>query len=474
LKKVLLIFTILLITSILYAKTLPDKYYEIKSALYLEPENPQGSLGGIKYSKEKDLEIVLSLVDIIEKQKIIDREIKDERRFITNAFRLLLPITEYDNTMEAYNDNYAKCPEPKKTHYLLTKRWRADEAVQFYAEKRGVPEAEAKEAIDAYNTLLNPLTKKEGERKYYKLFKKKVYYPVVINWYLSVLREKNSEIIKFYKKHFKRMPLKKLANSDLNLLLYNFMLAYPNREKDEEIIGAFLKKANKKPKDFVGYDKVSDREKDVLLETLCDEKIIFNIELKKELIEFIKNNKFLVESRNGENLIKAGAKTFILQNNDLFKINDETIKKLKGNRRAIWNMWDKHDYDYIDYNYREHLYQDHLFSEWVISVMIEAIESNNQTAIWHSCYKLIEYFDKIDKGLVTKALLKAQNVAKGESKKAVDLLLALIDDNYKSEYLIKSPDGEKAIFFRYGGVRRSYSRIWVKHNGKGVIIKSCV
>lgn len=176
-KKILIIAILFFLQAMAFGnwyanKILPKEYYEIKRQLWIEDDN---SYAAIRFSKEKDLEIIISLFEILKNYKPDTQEIIDERYYIQSAFHVLMPITEYENYAEAYSDDFKLCDEKKQRYYLTLKEWSGDEYVNFIMKEYNYKKESAVEIVKALRLMKEKQNYEKGKLLVKELFNRDIY-----------------------------------------------------------------------------------------------------------------------------------------------------------------------------------------------------------------------------------------------------------------------------------------------------------
>lgn len=317
-KKILIIAILFFLQAMAFGnwyanKILPKEYYEIKRQLWIEDDN---SYAAIRFSKEKDLEIIISLFEILKNYKPDTQEIIDERRFIESAFITLMPITEYKDYNEATLDDFQQISKQKRKYYLIIKEWEKEKAINYYI-KRGYPKEISEEMINAIWTIRKKSSYEQGKRMFKKLFDNKVYDINFLYAYFSFINEEDKEknILQFYESHFDHVTEKQLNDRELGTVLKILMKYCRKKQKEKELLNKFFNKMN------VGgsYSEIinsSDQTKDTILEIICNEDIIMDINLRKKVIEFLRKNKEIIDNREKGYWLKERTKKFLIENKD--------------------------------------------------------------------------------------------------------------------------------------------------------------
>ena len=173
-KKILIIAILFFLQAMAFGdlytnKILPKEYYEIRSQL--QPgEYGYRYYEGITYSREKELEIIKKLFDILKNYKPDTQEIIDERYCIKSAFYVLMPITEYKDYAEAFSDDFRLCDEEKQGYYLILKEWSGEQYINFIMKEYNCKKELSTQILKAIRTIKEKSNYEKGKLLIKELF----------------------------------------------------------------------------------------------------------------------------------------------------------------------------------------------------------------------------------------------------------------------------------------------------------------
>jgi hypothetical protein len=331
----ILIFLAILFSQV-HAGVLPQEYYDLKSQLVIESEWGK-SVGGIKVSKEKDSEVLCMMADILDKYQLDNDEVVNERDFVRLSLTGWMPVDEYSgdkledrNAVNASDDDYSKCPEPKRKYLLMFRRWGKEFTVKYFIDLDNT----AKNAVrmtDAISKLRTKRTYSEGIKDCNELFDEGVFNVSFIYWYLDTFYSDGKDyrmINKFYKKYFDKIPAKAFDEYQVGPMMR--IIVDQSKKVKIEAVNKLLDKVNNSPDGTFGIEKCHGGTNDVLMNIFCDEDVINEPGLKTKVLDFFRINKKIL---NNKDLFLPGTKQvkdFLILNSDNIGISAETIKMIEN------------------------------------------------------------------------------------------------------------------------------------------------
>ena len=325
----------------LYAnKILPKEYYEIRSQL--QPgEYGYKYYEVITYSREKELEIIKKLFDILKNYKPDTQEIIDERYYIKSAFYVLMPITEYKDYAEAFSDDFRLCDEKKRRYYLILKEWTREEYINFIMKEYNYKKELATEIVKSIFAMSEKQNYEKGKLLIKESFNRGIYNFELIKGYFEGLKkeEKDNEIIEFFETHFDKIKPEEFDSRYLGSLLWELKEFGERSKGHKKYIYKFFDKINKNQKFNRLIENTSNVGKDYVLDILFEEYFITDNILKEKVIEFLRKNKEIIDNREEKELMRYEK----LPEKKQIKVKEKTKKFLIENKEKIGYKTDIED-----------------------------------------------------------------------------------------------------------------------------------
>lgn len=326
-KYVFIIGILILFVTHIYAKVLPERYYEIKEKLPLETED-NTSYGGTLSDKERDLPIIDKLIEIINNYNYSEEVVK-ERKYLIGAIMILLPHEQKDTLYnESYMNDFENYDSEKRKYYLIMKNWFNENAIEFYI-KKGVLREDAIKLLDALSVMANTKTYKEGKINCEELFKMNFLKISFFRMYFYNLNEEDKElsINTFFDLYFDKIEPKEFIDEEAELAIKN--ISYYIKDENKRII--FAKKIIKKYNEINNDEEIAgnvDRGVKNAIVNILTEKNIVNT-LKPEVVEFFKKSKILKEDKkDAKYYLNKEALEFINKNKAEILLDEDAITKI--------------------------------------------------------------------------------------------------------------------------------------------------
>lgn len=250
--KYLITLLLILITINIDAEVLSKEYYEKRNLLERSDDNRSYD-GGSQKNWERDKKIVVELLNYIKDIPFNNnKEILRERYFIISAINSLFPLTEYNRDYtEALVDDYQKCLEPKRSYYLIYKKWIKEQAI-FSMINDGLSKEISERILTALWKLKNQNSdiKKNGKKECEALFNEKQFNMGFLRSYVEGLNEIKDyqAVTNFYVKYADQINDKEYVNQLSVLYLSAVSSAYKSLGKKEQAIKVIDKFVNKMDK----------------------------------------------------------------------------------------------------------------------------------------------------------------------------------------------------------------------------------
>ena len=341
-KRILIIVTLFLLQGMVFSnqnnnKILPKEYYEIRSQL--QPgEYGYKYYEAITYSKEEDLEIIKELFEILKEYKIYIEEIINERDYISQAIKFLMPITEYKDYNEAFSDNFRLCDEEKRRYYLTLKEWTRDEYINFIMKEYNCKKELATEIVRSIFAMKEKQNYEKGKLLIKELFNRGIYNFELIREYFGELKkeEKDKEIIEFFETHFDKITPEVFNNKNIVELLWELKEFGERSKGHKKYIYKFFDKINSGK----NFSKLINSEyliiKENFLDVICEKFFISDNILKEKVIEFLRKNKDIIDNREEKELMGHEKLTREMEKiRQQIKVKEKTKKFLIENKEKI-------------------------------------------------------------------------------------------------------------------------------------------